>query len=123
MHAFAIPLGARFGIPHGLVNAIMLTTCMRWNLTGNLAKYAEVARIFGERTHGLSLREAAERSVVAIETLKSDVGITAKLSDFGVREEHLDALVAEAMTSGNVAVNPRRPTPADMKALLRSEME
>lgn len=36
VHAFAMPLGARFHIPHGLVNAIMLPAVMRFNLPGNL---------------------------------------------------------------------------------------
>ena len=85
----------------------MLTPCMRWNLPGNLAKFVEIARIFGEKVDCLSEREAAERAVVAVETLKRDVGITQKLTAFGVGEEHLDGLVAEAMTSGNVAGQSR----------------
>lgn len=122
VHAFAMPLGARFHIPHGLVNAIMLPEVMRFNLPGNLGKYARIAEIFGERIAGLSVREAAERSVVAIELLKADVGITAKLSQFGVTEADFDGVVDEALLSGNVPVNPRRPTHDDMKALLRAEL-
>src|SRR3546814_3469252 len=61
VHAFAMPLGAQFHIPHGLVNAIMLPAVMRFNLTGNLKKYARIAEIFGEKVDVLSQREAAER--------------------------------------------------------------
>jgi len=120
VHAFAMPLGARFNIPHGLVNAIMLPSVMRYNLPGNLRKYARIAEIFGEPIAHLSMRDAAERSVVAIVQLKADVGITARLGDFGVTEKDLDGIVEEALTSGNVLVNPRQPTPGDMTALLRS---
>jgi alcohol dehydrogenase len=122
VHAFALPLGARFHIPHGLVNAIMLPAVMRFNLPGNLPKYARIAEIFGERVAHLSLVEAAERSVAAIERLKLDIGITAKLGQFGMAEGDLDGVVDEAMQSGNVPVNPRQPTRDDMKALLRLEM-
>lgn len=122
VHAYAMPLGSRFHIPHGLANAIMLPVVMRYNLPGNLAKFARIAEIFGERTAGLSLREAAERSVVAIETLKADVGITAKLGDFGMSEADLHDVASEAMLSGNVAVNPRQPTLDAMKAQLRAEL-
>src|SRR3546814_5616793 len=45
VHAFAMPLGEQFHIPHGLVNAIMLPAVMRFNLTGNLKKYARIAEI------------------------------------------------------------------------------
>ena len=121
-HAFAMPLGSRFHIPHGLANAIMLPAVMRFNLPGNLAKFARIAQIFGERTDGLSLREAAERSVIAIEQLQADIGITAKLGDFHMTEADLHDVAAEAMLSGNVAVNPRKPTLEDMKALLRAKL-
>jgi len=122
VHAYAMPLGSRFHIPHGLANAIMLPVVMRFNLPGNLDKFARIAEIFGEPIAGLSLRDAAERSVVAIESLKADVGITAKLGDFGMTEADLDAVAGEAMLSGNVAVNPRQPTLETMKALLRAEL-
>ena len=122
VHAYAMPLGSRFHIPHGLANAIMLPVVMRFNLPGNLAKFARIAQIFGERIDGLSLREAAERAVVAIESLKADVGITAKLGDFGMTEADIHDVAAEAMLSGNVAVNPRKPTLDDMKAQLRAEL-
>ena len=121
-HAFAMPLGSGFHIPHGLANAIMLPAVMRFNLPGNLAKFARIAQIFGERIEGLSLREAAERSVSAIEQLQADIGITQKLGDFGMTEADLHAVAAEAMLSGNVAVNPRQPTLEDMKTLLRAKL-
>lgn len=122
VHAFAIPLGAKFGIPHGLVNAIMLPEVMRFNHLANPRKFARIAEIFGEKTAGLSVEEAAALSVSAIEKLKLDVGITAKLSNFGVTEGRFDEIVDEAMLSGNVPVNPRQPTNDDMKALLRAEL-
>jgi alcohol dehydrogenase len=122
VHAFAMPLGAKFGIPHGLVNAIMLPEVMRFNHLANPRKFARIAEIFGEKTAGLSVEEAAALSVSAIEKLKLDVGITAKLSNFGVTEARFDEIVDEAMLSGNVPVNPRQPTNDDMKALLRAEL-
>lgn len=122
VHSFAMPLGAKFGIPHGLVNAIMLPTVMRFNCQASPRKFARIAEIFGEDIGGLTLEQAAEKSVDAIARLKADVGITAKLGNFGVTEAWFDEVVDEAMLSGNTAVNPRQPTHEDMKALLRSEL-
>jgi alcohol dehydrogenase class IV len=122
-HALALPLGAHFKIPHGTVNAILLPEVMQFNLIGNTGKFAEIASIFGERTEHLSTREAAERSVAAIRQLKSDVGITQTLSDYGVEEKDLGMIVEEALTSGNVPVNPRKPTPEDLKNICRSAMK
>ena len=123
VHAFAMPLGAKFGIPHGLVNAIMLPTVMHYNCSAAPRKYARIAEIFGENVSGLSVEKAAKRAVDAIARLKADVGITAKLGNFGVTEAWFDEIVDEAMQSGNVPVNPRQPTHEDMKSLLRSELD
>lgn len=122
-HALAIPLGAHFHIPHGVVNAILLPEVMAYNLIGNLDKFVHIAEIFGERIEHLSSREAAERSVTAIRQLKQDVGITQSLSDFGVKEQHLEMLSMEAMESGNVPVNPRKPTLEDLKCICRAAMD
>ncbi|HUG58643.1 MAG TPA: iron-containing alcohol dehydrogenase [Candidimonas sp.] len=121
-HAFALPLGNLFGIPHGLVNAIMLTPVMKFNLPGNLTHYAKIAQLFGENISELSLRDAAERSVIAVQQLKKDIGLTQTLADFGLTEDRYDEVIDEAMLSGNVAVNPRMPTRDDMRLLLSQAM-
>ncbi|TDF99796.1 iron-containing alcohol dehydrogenase [Paenibacillus piri] len=121
-HALALPLGAHFHIPHGTVNAILLQEVMQFNVIGNTAKFAEIAAVFGERTVRLSEREAAECAVDAVRMLKKDVGIAQTLSDFGLREEHLGFIAEEAMLSGNVPVNPRKPTLDDLKQICRKAM-
>jgi alcohol dehydrogenase class IV len=121
-HALAMPLGAYFKIPHGVVNAILLPEVMKFNIIGNPHKFAEIARIFGEKTDLLTIREAAERSVSAIRQLNKDIGITQTLSDYGVKEEHLDLIVDEAILSGNVPVNPVKTTKEDLKNICRALM-
>lgn len=121
-HAFALPLGNRFHIPHGLANAIMLTPVMQFNLPGNLQAYANIARLFGEPLDGLSQRDAAERSVHAVRRLKQDIGITHTLADFGVQESHFDDIIDETLLSGNVVVNPRMPTRNDLRHMLQQAL-
>lgn len=121
-HALAIPLGAHFKIPHGVVNAILLPEVMKFNLIGNPEKFKEIAKIFGEKIDGLSDREAAESAVKAIRQLNKDIGITQKLSDYGLEEGHLDFIAEEAMLSGNVPVNPVKPTLEDLKNICRALM-
>ncbi|ADU29609.1 iron-containing alcohol dehydrogenase [Evansella cellulosilytica] len=121
-HALAIPLGAHFRIPHGTVNAILLPEVMKYNLPGNLTKYKEIAKLFDMPVDGLSPRQAAEQSVIAVQQLKEDVGIFETLSDYGVTEEDLDYIAKEAMLSGNVPVNPRQPSLEDLKQICRNVM-
>ncbi|RSL31936.1 iron-containing alcohol dehydrogenase [Salibacterium salarium] len=119
-HALAIPLGAHFNIPHGTVNAVLLSEVMNYNFIGNLEKYKYIAEIFGMPTENMSLREAAEQSVIAVRQLKNDVGIHNKLSDYGVKEKDLNFIADEAMLSGNVPVNPRKPTSNDLKEISKT---
>lgn len=121
-HALAIPLGAHFHIPHGTVNAILLPEVMQYNLPGNAEKFRTIAQLFGMPVDHMPLWEAAEQAVIAVRRLKRDVGIGQTLSDYGVTEESLDRIAAEAMTSGNVPVNPRKPTLEDLKQLCRDAM-
>ncbi|RYF52923.1 MAG: iron-containing alcohol dehydrogenase, partial [Comamonadaceae bacterium] len=122
VHAFSLPLGNKYHIPHGLVNGIMLPAVMAFNVPGNLTKYARIAQLLGEPVDGLSLREAAQRSVRAVEQLKADIGLTQTLSDFGLTPEGFDDVIEEAMTSGNVAVNPRMPQHDDMRRMLQAAL-
>lgn len=118
-HALGMPLGGKFKVPHGIGIAILLPQVMEFNLPGNLHKYKEIAEIFGEKTEGLSLLKASELSVVAIKKLNADIGIPANLRDFSITENDLDYIVEEAILSGNVAVNPRKPTLEDLKEIVR----
>jgi len=121
-HAFALPLGNHFHIPHGLANAIMLTPVMRFNVPANVPGYAKVAELLGESVTGLDPRDAAERSVQAVRQLKRDIGMIQTLADFGLTEDRFDQIVDEAMTSGNIPVNPRMPNRDDMLGILRQAM-
>jgi alcohol dehydrogenase len=121
-HSLAMPLGGQFKIAHGLVNAILLPQVMAFNLPGNLEGYKEISEIFGENTRGLTLREAAERSVKAIGQLNQDIGIPANMREYGIAEKDLDSIAVEAMASGNTAVNPRKTTLEDFKEIVRKLM-
>lgn len=121
-HALCMPLGGKFKVPHGIANAILLPQVMEFNLVGNLEKFKEIAEIFGERTEGLSLREAAQLSVKAIRKLNEDVGIPAGLSVYGVTEDDLEYIALEGMESGNVLVNPRKATLEDLKEITRKSI-
>ena len=49
--------------------------------------------------------------------LLRDLGIPARLSDVGVTADKIEAMADDAMTSGNIAVNPRTTTKKDVIAL------
>ena len=114
VHAFAYPIGAEFHIPHGVANSIMLTPVMEFNIPGNLWKFRRIAEVLGENVKDLSEREAAQRSVNALRALVTDLKVPQRLSEFGVKEQHIPALAEGVMkVTRLLANNPRELTLAD----------
>ena len=113
-HAFVVPAGAFFPIPHGLGNAIMLPHVMEYNYLACPEKFAKIAELMGENISGLSINEAARKSVTSVKNLLRDIGITKGLSQFGLSLDDLPFLAEEAAKTGNVPVNPRVATAKDI---------
>jgi alcohol dehydrogenase len=108
VHAFAYPIGAEFHIPHGVANTLMLPHVMKFNLLGNLEKFAEMAEAFGISTAHLDDLTAAETAVEAIKRLAEDLRVPKHLAEFGVKEDDLPSLAEGVMkVTRLLANNPR----------------
>ena len=122
-HALAMPLGSwDLHIPHGVVLAVTLPAVMEFNYRAEPDRFLDVARALGERVDGLPRMAAAARAVAAVRSLAADIGIPPSLREYGLREEHVERVVAEAMKSGNVAVNPRGANAEDLAEILRQAL-
>ena len=120
VHAFAYPIGSEFHIPHGVANTIMIVPVMEFNLMGNLPKFADIADIFGQNTEGLSERQAARLSVEAVRELAEDLGVPARLSVYGVKEEDIPGLAKGVMkVTRLLANNPRVLSLKDAEMIYR----
>lgn len=120
VHAFAYPIGAEFHIPHGVANTLMLAEVMRFNLVGNVRKFADIAQLMGEPIDDLSDREAAEAAVETVILLARDLQVPNRLSEFGVTDGHIKDLACGVMKVERLlANNPRAMTPEDAEAIYR----
>jgi len=114
-HAIALAIGGKFHLPHGVLTAFILPWVMEFNLIANPSKYIEIARAFGENTTGLSEIEAARLSVKAIKSLLDDVGISYKLSTYGVPRADFAALAKATVGAARlISNNPRTVTEQDV---------
>jgi alcohol dehydrogenase len=119
-HALAMPLGSwDLCVPHGVALAVTLPVVMEYNHLAAPDRFVDVARALGEPVDHLTKLDAARRAVDAVQKLTQDIGIPHSLSSFGLREIHVSPIVAEAMKSGNVPVNPRLTKAEDLEAILR----
>ena len=120
VHAASTPLGGYFDVPHGVANAILLPYVMEFNVLGDPKKFSHIAEALGEDIYGMTEVEAAYKAPEAIRKLSDDVGIPKSLRAVGVKEEGIEDMAKEAMTSGNILVNPRAAELEDMISLYRA---
>lgn len=97
VHAFAYPIGARYHIPHGLANTLMLLPVFRFNMVGNMERFARLAAMLGENTTGLSHEKAAGRCLDALESLARDLQVPRHLADYGVTPNDVPVLAESVL--------------------------
>jgi alcohol dehydrogenase len=110
-HAFAYPLTARYGVPHGLACALHL----RWLVPYAASRVGSgcrdprgpdfVRRRLGEIAAALGVGSAAQCGDVIAGFLRG-VGFADRLGAYGVREADLAGLVAAATGSARAGNNP-----------------
>lgn len=122
VHAFAYPLGGEFHhIPHGLANSVMLPHVLRFNMLGNISKFADISSALGLYTEDLTDRQAAEEGLAAIEKLMTDLNIPLRLRDLKVPEEAIPGMARGVMkVTRLLANNPRRITLEDAERIYRN---
>lgn len=129
VHGLAHPIGAITGAPHGLLCALLMPAVTRFNLAnvpvepGNAiySKYLSIyARTPPSRAPDSYKDPLSEDFPEYLAAELTRFGIPARLSEIGLREEHLDLVAADAMSSGSTKANPRPVTQADARAVLES---
>lgn len=113
VHAMAHAVGGKFGVPHGIANAILLPYGMEYNLGVCEKEYAAIADAAGIDVHKKTLREAAEMSIYAVKRLTEEIGLSMRLSDVNVLKEGLHACAEDAMADPAIIYNPRTPSGPD----------
>jgi alcohol dehydrogenase class IV len=123
VHALEYPVGGATHCSHGRGNGLLLPYVMRYNLPARTREFATIARLLGEDTSGLSEQQAAERAVTAVERLRADVGIPARLRELGVKEEQLRGFAEKAFAIKRILrVNPRPVTAEALEGILREAL-
>ena len=120
VHSMAHALGAVYDTPHGVANAILLPTVMKYNAPETGEKYREIARAMGVKgVDEMSQEEYRAAAVEAVAQLSKDVGIPQDLKGI-VKEEDIDFLAQSAMDDACRPGNPKDPTKEDIIALYKS---
>ncbi len=123
VHSMAHQLGAVYDTPHGVANAILLPTVMRFNGAVCADRFREILMHIGRPdAKDLNDGDVINTFVWMIEELSKSVGVTQKVSDVGCKEEDLEMLADKAMEDPCKPGNPREVTKEDFIRLYREAM-
>ena len=111
VHSLAHPLSSLLDTHHGLANAINIPYGMEYNIEGFEYKFVQIAR-------ALDLQEESGGGVVQyLFDLNDQINIPRKLSDIGVKNEHIEKLADLALADFAHPNNPKPVSREDFKNL------
>ncbi len=111
VHSLAHPLSSLLDIHHGLANAIMIPYGLEFNISGQEARFAEMA-------HAMGLNEKRGSTVIEkLHIMNAKCGMPSKLSEQGVGREHIEELADLAYADFCHPSNPRPVSRSDFKLI------
>ena len=123
VHSMAHQLGAVYDTPHGIANAILLPTVMRFNGVVCADRFREIISHLGRTdAYEMNDQDVINTFVWMIEELSKSVGVTQRVSDVGGKEEDIEMLADKAMADACRPGNPREVTKEDFIRLYREAM-
>lgn len=121
VHGMSRPLGARFGIGHGLSNALLAGTCLTFASQGAPHRFAQLAQYAGLSTSSDN-HAAAQDLIYAINELIRTIGLP-HLSECGINRSEFFAaaktMARDAEKSGSPANTLREVSQEDMEGLYK----
>lgn len=125
VHSMAHQLGAVYDTPHGIANAMLLPTVMRFNGEdpATAQRFREILMNIGRPdAEHLNDQDVINTFVWMISELSKAVGITTTIKDYGAKEEDFEMLAEKAMNDPCKPGNPREVTKEDFIELYRRAM-
>ena len=121
VHGMAHPLGAFYGTPHGVANAVLLPHIMAYNAEFTGEKYRDIAKAMGVAlTENMTIEQVRKAAVNAVKQLNIDVGIPATLKEIGVKLDDIPALAQAAFDDVCTGGNPRDTNVREIEQLYHS---
>jgi 1-propanol dehydrogenase len=130
-HSIAHAIGAKFNIPHGKSNALLLPHIIEYNAalaksgyenyTVTARKYQRIARIVG--VPASSVPVAIGSLIKRVCDMQKELGIPASFSELGIQEEAveeaMDEMVKNALADMCTKTNPTPVSAEDVEKIIR----
>ena len=122
IHAMAHALGGRFGLPHGLCNAILLPYGMEFNGTDKITsrEFKKIAAALAlPGADSMTGFQASTASAAYLREFSALLGLPQRLRDMEVNPEIFDELAETAMEDSCMDDNPFKPTKEQVEDVYR----
>lgn len=117
VHAMAHSLGGLLDLPHGLCNAILLEHVVDFNFSCTPDRYRRIAGAIGVEVDSPSDADAREALVAGLATIRRAAGVSTRLTDLGIRIDHIPQLARNALDDPCLVTNPTRPRLEDLERI------
>ena len=122
VHGMSRPIGALFHVPHGISNAMLLTVCLRFAVSGAEERFAALGRAIGAADADTPDREAADRFLTAVNKLCAVCEVPT-LEAYGIDRESffraIPKMAKDALESGSPGNTRRSPSEEEIETLYR----
>jgi alcohol dehydrogenase len=120
-HALSHPLTGYYHIPHGLANAMLFPTTMKFNALADRGKYKKIYNLL--RTgHPYTEDFETDMLIDYLKKLNERLGLPKNLHEMGVGEEHLPEMLEDAQKTKIWDHCPRTTSPKEMEMLYKDAM-
>ena len=120
VHSLAHSLGALYDTPHGVANALLLPTILKYNGSICANKFVNMANVMGLDITGKKEEECVDVVVNAVVELSKKIEIPQTLREINAKEEDLSWLAEQAFNDVCTPGNPRDTSVEDILELYKS---
>ena len=124
VHTLSYPVGAMTHQNHGKICGLLLPYVMDFNLISNLERFARIAEFMDEPISGMNTRGKAIRSIQAVKSLVTDLGLPQTLGEIGLTKKDIPAIIDYVYKyyPEQLDWNPRRVDRNDLQRILESAL-
>jgi alcohol dehydrogenase len=118
-HAMVMPICALYHMPHGQACGMVLPHVLAYNAEVAGEKVVDIFRAMG-MIDVKGKNDALNRAPYQmLNSMLEEIRISARLRDFGYKDNHIDIIVQETFNSVQCQFNPRKPSEEDIIRIVK----
>lgn len=120
--AMSYPLGVDYRVPHGIAGGVFIPKIAKFNVENGYTGYARLYDLIDGADKGVDDKEKSRLFAEKVQELCTKIGVPAKLSEFGIKEEDVKILTEKTMGNLKAAIdqNPIAMGDKEMEDVIRS---